>query len=43
MDKKYDPLQPRLNPEIEEILWLIKKNCDELIKEKNFFKQTRTG
>ncbi|WP_330203711.1 hypothetical protein [Cyanobacterium sp. Dongsha4] len=36
MDKKYDPLQPRLNPEIEEILWLIKKNCDELIEEKNF-------
>lgn len=37
IEKKYDPLKPRLNTEIENILWLIKKNCDELIEEKNFF------
>ncbi len=39
--KKYDPLIPRINPEIEEILSLIKKNSEELIKETNFI--TRRG
>jgi len=34
--KNYDPLKPRLNSEIEDILWLIKMNCDELIEEKDF-------
>jgi len=39
--KKYDPTIPRLNPEIKEILSLIRKNSTELIKETNFI--TRRG
>lgn len=34
--KKYNPLKARPNPEIEQILFLVKKNCDELLNEKDF-------
>ncbi len=37
--KNYDPLKPRPNSEIEEILLLIKKNCDELLHETDFIRR----